>query len=173
MVDVGTVSGVAIFLAFVMSTIASFENDKFKIPAIFFGIASFTSFLLPVMCGSITKLLIIAALSYLVSNSHHSPSGKEGMDKLHMVGYYAIALSLVAILVNILTWIWVLSDVVTNFGDSFSDWWFGRSGEIFEFNPEAMLVAEMSILASAILCPIGILLLFCSNSFHAEAPKLS
>jgi len=82
-------------------------------------------------------------------------------------------LSLVAILVNILTWIWVLSDVVTNFGDSFSDWWIGRSGEIFEFSPGAMLVAEMSILASAILCPIGILLLFCSNSFHAEAPKLS
>jgi len=92
---------------------------------------------------------------------------------LHMVGYYTIVLSLVAILVNILIWIWVLSDVVTNFGDSFGDWWIGGGGEIFEFNPEAMLVAEMSILASTILCPIGIFLLFCSNSFHAEAPKLS
>ncbi len=173
MIDVGTISGVAIFLAFIISVIASFENDRFMIPAMLFGVASFTSFLLPVMCGSITKVLIIGSLSALAIDSHHSPSEKNGRDNFHMAGYYSILLSLAAQLVNILIWIWILTDVATNFGDSFSDWWWSGSADFFETSQEAMLASEISKLASSILCPIGILLLFRSNSFHAESPQLS
>ena len=173
MVDVGTVSGVAIFLAFMISVIASFENDRFKIPAILFGVASFTSFLLPVMCGSITKFLIIGSLSSLAIDSHHSPSEKNGRDTFHIAGYYAILLSLVVLLVNILIWMWILTDVATNFGDAFSDWWFVGNADFFETSQEAMLASGISKIASAILCPMGTLLLFCSNSFHADTPKLS
>lgn len=173
MIDVGTISGVAIILAFMISVIASFENDKFAIPAILFGVASLTSFLLPVMCGSITKFLIIGSLSSLAIDSHHSPSEKNGRDTFHIAGYYAILLSLVVLLVNILIWMWILTDVATNFGDAFSDWWWGGSADFFENSQEAMLASEISKLASAILCPIGILLLFRSNSFHAESPQLS
>ena len=174
MIDVGTISGVAIILAFMISVIASFENDRFKIPAMLFGVASFTSFLLPVMCGSITKFLIIGSLgSLLAIDSHHSPSEMNGRDNFHMAGYYSILLSLAAQLANILIWIWILTDVATNFGDSFSDWWWSGSADFFETSQEAMLASEISKLASAILCPIGILLLFRSNSFHADTPKLS
>lgn len=173
MVDVGTVSGVAIFLAFIISVIASFENDRFKIPAILFGVASFTSFTLPVMCGSITNFLIIGSLSALAIDSHHSPSEMNGRDNLHMAGYYSILLSLAAQLANILLWIWILTDVATNFGDSFSDWWLYGSADFFENSQEAMLASGISKLASAILCPMGALLLFRSNSFHADTPKLS
>ena len=74
---------------------------------------------------------------------------------------------------NILIWIWILTDVATNFGDSFSDWWWSGSADFFENSQEAMLASGISKLASAILCPMGALLLFRSNSFHADTPKLS
>ena len=173
-VDAGTVYGVAIFLAFVISVIANLGNDRFKIPAIFFGVASFTSLLPAVMCGSITKFLIIGSLGSLLSvGSHHSPLERNGRDDFHMAGYYSVLLSLAALMVNILIWIFILADVSANFGDYFGDWWIGRSAEFYEISPEAMLATEISKIASAILCPIGMLLLFLSDSFHSKPTQLT
>ena len=119
------------------------------------------------------NFLIIGSLSALAIDSHHSPSEMNGRDNFHMAGYYSILLSLAAQLANILIWIWILTDVATNFWDSFSDWWWSGSADFFENSQEAMLASGISKIASAILCPMGTLLLFCSNSFHADTPKLS
>ena len=66
MIDVGTISGVAIILAFMISVIASFENDKFAISAILFGVAGLYIYLWADFISGVQLLVYIGGINVLI-----------------------------------------------------------------------------------------------------------